>query len=502
MKKAFAWGALLAAAWVAAGCGPGIPEGFQDAWEGTDQSLMRAEGSVGLARRSLESKTKSNADNREVASQIGADALLKRADGLIAEGRRQQKGPLRQAAVSKDPSAPEQFREAARKIESLAEEAIQIAAKPTRALELAEQYSQARKEGKALIDNVLMPVVAGRKRVEGAVQAAKRKHPAKSDDLDRRLEQYTQAIATSQEQRALMTDESPAPSFAVAMLEAETGALSASRLGGDILERTSELDRSYSKTLIDMKAEYEVMVRRSSWNNFSEFSAESTYSYAPVVVSALQFARFAKKAEFGAGDAAALGLNPSEQMPSGHTDSTFWLEDMEAEFSHKYMLTENGQSTETGWEEVPSDFFYNNLENLGMDVLVKPEGVYEEDAMLVPMPPGFMMVNNRRCGQWVNRPEGRVWDWNDRCGSYRRYYRSYYPGAFILFSDWDDWHKRRRGRSAYYGTGGMFGTYGSAGSGTFRSTTWGQTGSLNRQDPAIRGLASTWRGGGPGGGGK
>ena len=289
----------------------------------------------------------------------------------------------------------------------------------------------------------------------------------------------------------------------------------------ELRTRLTELGRSYSKMLVDMDVRNSIIVGRTSWNEGADFPAEHTYAYGPRQVDQATYDSVAglpdnhvlaiftsgffsgRSLRVGMDQAGwnALGIDPAESWPSGDDTAEFWLQDAPADYYHKYIITENGQRRETGWEPVTWEYFEANLENLGMDIVTKPYGAYEDEVVNVASPPGMAYVGNSRYGQWREDNQGnRFWDW---FGPYLFFstllHRPYY------YNDWNGWRGGYYGQRAYYGPAGdsnRYGTY-SQNSGTrYSGSTWARKGGLQRQSASVRGAGPAGRGGGPSGGGK
>lgn len=285
--------------------------------------------------------------------------------------------------------------------------------------------------------------------------------------------------------------------------------------------RLSELDHSYSKMLVDMDVRNSIVVGRTSWNEGADFPAEHDYLYSPRQVDQATYESVVglpdnqllavftsgffsgKSLRVGMDQAAwnSLGIDPMESWPGGDDTAEFWLQDAPASYFHKYIITENGQRRETEWEQVTWEFFEANLENLGMDIVTKPYGFYEDEVVNVASPPGMAYVGNPRYGQWREDNQGnRFWDW---FGPYLFFstllHRPYY------YNDWYGWRGGYYGQRPYYGPAGdpnRYGTY-SQNTGTrYSSSTWARKGGFERQAASVRGAGPAARGGGPSRAGK
>ena len=137
---------------------------------------------------------------------------------------------------------------------------------------------------------------------------------------------------------------------------------------------------------------------------------------------------------------------------------------LSADYFHKYLITENGETHETDWQKVDETMFENHVGDLGMDIVSKPFGTFEDEKIANPTPAGLAFVGNPQYGRWQT---------DDRGTSFWAWY-----GAYRLFGDllgargqpysyrrdeWETWSTRYRGQPYYgedkdkrerYGTGG------------------------------------------------
>ncbi|RYG22583.1 hypothetical protein EON82_16685 [bacterium] len=272
----------------------------------------------------------------------------------------------------------------------------------------------------------------------------------------------------------------------------------------ELSTRLDQLGRSYSKTLIDMRIDSYLTVGRSSWNEWSDYDTESVQTLGPVTVTP-EIEEYLEKLGDGEIDEAEvrrLGVDPYQNMPSDHDRQEFWIEDFGSRYYHRYSVFENGAQTETEWVPVSEAYFDANEENLGMDVVTKPYGYYEDETSEIASPPGLSYVGNPRYGSW----SGTYWHWH---GPYV-WFDSLYGGNRYSRQDYDYWNAGFRGRKPWYGTrqGASAEEEERYGSGSGRvmryygGSHWSRTGGFQRQDTSLRGAGSAFRAGGPGGGGK
>lgn len=288
--------------------------------------------------------------------------------------------------------------------------------------------------------------------------------------------------------------------------------------------RIAELSRSYAKTLIDMRADYALVIRRQSWDNSAEYPSLHDYDYPEVTVDGGTFDYFdsipTSLATFSKGwfgnDLTLLAgvdrqrwdslkIDPEQAWPSSDDDAAeLWLQTATAKYFHKYHVVENGEPSETDWVPVEEAFFFANIDNLGMDVEAKPYGLFEAQKLTHAAPPGMAYVGNPRYGRWERQGGGTVWTW---IAPYL-FYRSLFGTPWNYRRDeWNTWHTGYYGSRPYYGGTSSAPAYGTRSSRTQTSPTlsgsnFGRSGGFNRPAGSVRGAGPASRGGGFGGSGK
>lgn len=112
-------------------------------------------------------------------------------------------------------------------------------------------------------------------------------------------------------------------------------------------------------------------------------------------------------------------------------------------------VAEDVKVIDTEWRKVSDIFFDNNINNLGMTIVSKKNGVVDKETS----PAGYdNYVGNKRYGSWnTNSSGGSFWAFYGQYhfmsslfyGSSHRYYRS----------DYRNYDTNHRGRTGYYGSG-------------------------------------------------
>ncbi|HET9833396.1 MAG TPA: hypothetical protein VFP91_16855 [Vicinamibacterales bacterium] len=246
------------------------------------------------------------------------------------------------------------------------------------------------------------------------------------------------------------------------------------------------LSSSYSRALADMKAVYYITVMRWAWNDDADNPSTHTYTYPRKEITGETFDYFnslpeslpyiarLKSGFFGGTNVqtndrvtaarwTALGISPKDQWVSSDDTAEYGFQ-LSADYFHKYLITENGETHETDWQKVDETMFESHVEDLGMDIVTKPFGSFEDEKITNPTPAGLAFVGNPRYGQWQTDDRGTsFWAWY---GAYRLF--GDLLGArgqpyYYRRDEWDTWSTRYRGQPYYgedkdrrerYGTGG------------------------------------------------
>jgi hypothetical protein len=281
------------------------------------------------------------------------------------------------------------------------------------------------------------------------------------------------------------------------------------------------LSKSYTKILKDMKPIHSVVVKRESWNNNRDFGTPKTVTYArqisPEIFEFIEANTIETIAEIYPGWSSLkmknhigknfekLKINPAEKWPQqyGHDSASFWFDSWGTKYFHKYTIVEGGEKNDTDWQPVSEDVYENNLEYLGMAILTKPYGMFEDESDTKAAPPGMAFVGNPEYGKWEkNSSGGSFWSWYGKYALFSNllFYSTMGP---VRYSSWNGYNTRYRGRQPYFGkTAQGSAKYGTRGAYTksspnFRKTSFAQMGGFKRGTPSVRGAGSSVRGGGP-----
>lgn len=296
-------------------------------------------------------------------------------------------------------------------------------------------------------------------------------------------------------------------------------------------KKLGELDESYTKILADMRIDNYVIVSRTSWDEDSDWPSEHEYNYpARKIEDDALFDYYDNLPEeallatrgWGGGISVkipqdkwdSLRIDPKENWPSSWDDmAEYSLDDALSKCYHRYTYVRNGvKDKDTDWEEVSCDTFEQDEDNLGMAILAKSMGEFEEERDTTPAPPGMAEVGNPKYGQWKTDAStgSSFWEFYGQYALMRDLL-----GGPVYRDDYDDWRTNYRRRTPYYGDDDdddpRWGTASSHTQSTYGGTTYAKRGGLSaaasearaeRGNASVRGAGPATRGGGPGGGGK
>ncbi|MCP4969107.1 MAG: hypothetical protein GY932_00765 [Arcobacter sp.] len=375
--------------------------------------------------------------------------------------------------------------------------------------------------------------------LESNIDNAKKEYPKKSLDLNFRLSQVEKINNETQNYLSVLLKEyNKEPDLIDYALYGDTANEIISNLkktkdmDKSLRKRTSELYASYSKILKDMGINYYVVVKRASWNNSNDWDNTPDYTYPKSLVTKELIQYFETSAtgtiaKYSTGGFFSNGFNlyidrnmwnslkisPTSKWPSNYDDEAeYWVEKTIYKYYHKYIVIENNKSTTTDWIEVNENTYYQQEANLGMEILSKPYGYYEEESITNASPIGMSTVGNPKYGEWKNDSNGNsFWHYY---GMYSFFGNLMGPNHYYSRYDYDHYNNRRYDQP-YYGRNNQYGTWGSKTysnknnasshyAKTNKETVRSAKNSTGKKTSSrsVRNSASKTRGRGPGGGGK
>lgn len=302
-----------------------------------------------------------------------------------------------------------------------------------------------------------------------------------------------------------------------------------------------ELYRSYTKILADQKVDYFIVIGRATWCE-GEYCGNGTTRHYPAkqvdnktfeyfdtftgsLIASLSTSWGRESFTIKTSSAAWNGLDIDRHWnsPRGDDYAEYWVEKTYTNTYHRYTEVVNDRMTQGPWVKVKEDDFWSQYNNLGMAVLSKPYGYYEEDALKDAQPVGMatmappVMKNNIATGR------NQYGEWRQQNGnSFWHYYGMYSMFNMLTgrsrysYNDWNSYSRHGRGRP-YYGRNNEHGTWGSStynnsrysnsdfakrNPGDISSARAGTAGRSSRSASSIRGAGSSSRSRGPSGGGK
>ena len=290
----------------------------------------------------------------------------------------------------------------------------------------------------------------------------------------------------------------------------------------DLRKKMEGLYHAYKKVLSDMKIEYFVVIGRVGWDNYYDYPTEHTYKYRPRKVSAGTYEYFSKlppdtvpaklggwggyKIKINKSHWDQLRINPQERWWSGDDEAEFWIEDAYPVAYHKYTIIQDGRKGMTDWVELDDiEEYYDREEDLGMEIVSKPRGMFEDEVMEEAAPAGMAQVGDKRHGEWRrDSSSGRSFWYYYGIYSFLNGRRT----SYIYRDGWNTWRRDYRGRRPYYGSTRdgtrRYGTYGRAvrTDSRYASTSFAKRGGLKSAPVSVRSAGSSRKGRGPGRKGK
>ncbi len=387
-------------------------------------------------------------------------------------------------------------------------------------------------------------IEGGQRAVSAAVSRYQSAFPSRRDDIAARAGQATVIYETSREaglqvsaqaerQRARQALDYAALGDGHKKLQDLRPQMEAARQ--KVEQELSGLPKSYSKILIDMKDEYFACVSRTSWQESEsiEYPSETVFNYPCVPVSDEAYETAGdfddadnevakhyyswgswKTSLYTMRDVTEpdvqelwkeLNLDPLLSWPRNDNEGTFWVRETKAHFYHRYAYVENGVRRDGEWEEVNPDLYHKHEAHLGMALVEKPSGKFENEVITDASPVGMALVGDERAGKWETRGGNTVWIWG---GPFQSSYGGFYGPGWSGYSrsEWDSWNRERSAGRTYTGPDSSSPKYGTAGGVTRSSSLAGsefaKRGGLQEASAEVRGAGPSGRSGGPQKGGK
>ncbi len=298
------------------------------------------------------------------------------------------------------------------------------------------------------------------------------------------------------------------------------------------------LDKSYVKILSDQKVDYSVIVGRANWCENDGCYNGSQMLYPAVKVDADTASYFDKskintiakntrrwrsnnfKLYIPKNRWDALGIDKYYRWNRREPYAEYWIDSIKEKTYHRYSIIENGKVTQTSWKEVPNNYFWKHFDNLGMALVTKPLGFFEDEAITTAEPVGLATIAEPVMVDGVATGSNRYGEWRqDSSGSSFWFYYSIYrmfgdfvPGRYG-YNEWHGYSQRKRSQP-YYGTSGQYGTFGKSTykNSRYKNSTFSKrnpkavagaiTGKRSRTASSVRGAGITSRGKGPSRSGK
>ncbi|KZX85782.1 hypothetical protein A3715_16860 [Oleiphilus sp. HI0009] len=301
--------------------------------------------------------------------------------------------------------------------------------------------------------------------------------------------------------------------------------------------KINQLFRSYTKILADQKIDFFVKIGRATWcegeycgrGDESVYPAqqvdEAVYEYFDEQYTGDLIAKetggwsFSRKLHLYTSQSMwnALKIDLNYKRDSSFDYSEFWIEDNYALGYHKYIEIENDKQTTTDWVRIEENDFWKTFDDLGMAVVTKPYGYYEEDALNKSEPAGMAMIAAPIDKNGVATGSNEYGEWRtDNNGNSFWYYYGIYSfmndivGRPYGYGHYNHYRSRDRNKS-YYGEDDYWGSYGlyTYDNGRYSNTEYAKSYSKDvketkqrRKERTVRGSGPKGRGKGPSGGGK
>jgi hypothetical protein len=194
-------------------------------------------------------------------------------------------------------------------------------------------------------------------------------------------------------------------------------------LSSDYDRMIDQLYRTYSKVLKAKEESHGVTLGAVSWDNYYDYPTEHnrTFPYTEVSYKQLQdiqstigSGRTLYVSSIKSNNTIALATSNKSKTgwTNGDDEAEVWIEDAESEYTHSYLVIEDGKSSEIE-ETVDRATYLKLADAIGKEVFSKPYGKFEDEAIDKPQVPGMAYVGNANYGQWQADPISgvEIWTW-------------------------------------------------------------------------------------------
>jgi hypothetical protein len=274
----------------------------------------------------------------------------------------------------------------------------------------------------------------------------------------------------------------------------------------NITKRVSQLYQSYSKVLKDMKIDYYIVVGLSTWNSNSDFG-ERNFLYPEVKVDKNIYEYIINNdisniARINGFFYSSLRIDidkriwnalkiPNLNLPYSHDSASFWIDKTFLKFYHKYRLIKNSSYQDTQFVEVDEKTFLQEESNLGLSILSKPYGLFEDEVITKATPVGLNMVGNSKYGKWSNKTDPN----SGKSIRFWEYYMMYSffnsmmgRGHYYSYNNWSNYNNNyRRFNKSYYGSNNEYGTWGRK---TYQNSSYSSSSYARRNSSLVSNIRS------------
>ena len=518
------------------GCGPEMPQGVREAVGKIPDMIQNTEKRIKKSQEAYQKLTKEKSFQplASIAQKENWTGYFNRARETLKGAQTQYKTITLPLLKKDNPQAAETLMAQTQRIQVIINQSLKQAGYPAQRFSLI-QATMADLPGvmsrtRPRADTLQRRVAA---LASGPVARAREQYPAAAEALDARFGKFLEMQAKTASYMELLTtmarNHAAGKSIDFARFTDMSQYIQNSwqkleKQGRTFEASLGELSRSYTKILQDMKESYRAVIVRESWDENSDYDAPrqvrfrvdvplETYEIlaaniqGPIATITAGFTGSRFKSRMG-NAWQTLNLNPTSLWPQrNHNAAEFWVEEIKASHFHKYLIEEDGETRETDWVQVNPSFYESNLPYLGMAILSKPYGVFEQDRLAQPAPPGMANVGNPAYGEWKKDSNGEsFWSWYGRYAFFSNLF--FFPPSYYSYGSWYGWRQDYRYKKPYFGKDkhgkNKYGTFGShvKKSPRYQNSTFGKTGGFKASRTSVRGAGTRVRGGGPGGKGK